>query len=102
MQALMQLLGVIVVLAAIAPVAMAGGNMIAAFMAGRHILQWLSITVLCMLAVVGAGMLALRLVMPMLSGMALLAPIGSALVLLAPPWGIWIFGKRWMEKKTSV
>jgi hypothetical protein len=102
MQAVLQLLGVIVVLAAIAPVAMAGGNMIAAFMAGRNILQWLSITVLCMLAVVGAGMLALRLVMPALAGMALLAPIVSAAVLLAPPWGIWIVGKRWMEKKTSV
>ncbi|MBS7808274.1 hypothetical protein [Variovorax sp. PCZ-1] len=98
---MLQLLGVIVVLAAIAPVAMAGGNMIAAFMAGRNIVQWLSITVLCMLAVVGSGMLALRVVLPMLSGMALLAPLVSALVLLAPPWAIWIAGKRWMEKKVS-
>jgi hypothetical protein len=103
MQALIQLIGVIVLLAAIAPVAMAGGQMIAAFMMGRHILQWFSTTLLCILALVAAGMLALRVVMPMLAGVGfdLLAPMVSAFVLLAPPWGVWIWGKRWMKKRAS-
>lgn len=103
MQAFLQLLGVIVLLAAIAPVAMAGGQMIAAFMLGRQIVQWLSITLLCMLAVVGAGLLALRVVMPMLSGVVfdLIAPLVSALVILAPPWGVWLLGKRWLQTETT-
>lgn len=103
MQVLLQLLGVIVLLAAIAPVAMAGGQMIAAFMMGRHILPWLSITLLTMLLLVGGGLLALRVVMPSLAGMAsdLLAPLVSALVMLAPPWGAWLAGKRWAETKDA-
>jgi hypothetical protein len=104
MQAILQLIGVMVLLAAIAPVAMAGGQMIAAFMMGRHILEWLSITLLCMLALVGAGMFALRVLKPVLAGVGfdLLAPMVSGFVLLAPPWGVWLLGKRWMKKKTSV
>ena len=101
MQVLLQILGVIVLLAAIAPVAMAGGQMIAAFMMGRHILPWVGITLLCMLVLVAGGMIALRVVMPLLSGVGsdLIAPIASALVLLAPPWAVWLLGKRQMEKK---
>ncbi len=104
MQIVLQLLGVIVLLAAIAPVAMAGGQMIAAFMMGRHILPWVGITLLSMLLLVGGGLLALRVVMPMLAGIAsdLLAPLVSALVLLTPPWAVWLLGKRQMEKKDSV
>jgi hypothetical protein len=104
MQALLQILGVIVLLAAIAPVAMAGGQMIAAFMMGKHIVQWVGITLLTMLLLVGAGMLALRVVMPMLAGLFfdLFAPIVSAIVLLTPPWSAWIYGKRWLQSRDVV
>jgi hypothetical protein len=101
MQALLQLLGVIVLLAAVAPVAMAGGQMIAAFMMGRHIVPWVGITLLSMIVLVGAGLLALRVLMPLLAGLDLLAPLASALVILAPPWAVWLLGKRWVEKKGS-
>ncbi len=103
MQSLLQILGVIVLLAAIAPVAMAGGRMIAAFMVGKHILPWVGITLLTMLLLVGGGVLALRVVMPIFAGMLsdLLAPLIAAVVLLAPPWAVWIFGKRWIEKKAA-
>ncbi len=103
MQVLLQILGVIVLLAAIAPVAMAGGRMIGAFMIGHQILAWLSITLLCMLLLVAGGLLALRVVMPLLAGWGsdLLAPLVSAVVLLAPPWAVWLLGKRAMEKKDS-
>jgi hypothetical protein len=49
-------------------------------------------------------MLALRVVMPMLAGIIsdLLAPLVSTLVLLAPPWGAWFLGKRWVEKRAAV
>jgi hypothetical protein len=101
MQALLQILGVIVLLAAIAPVAMAGGQMIAAFMMGKHILPWVGITLLTMLLLVGGGLLALRVVMPLLAGIAsdLLVPIICAIVLLAPPWGAWMVGKYWLESR---
>ena len=101
MQALLQILGVIVLLAAIAPVAMAGGQMIAAFMMGKHILPWVCITLLTMLLLVGAALLALRVVMPLLSGMLsdLLGPLVAAVVILAPPWAAWILGKRWLQSR---
>jgi hypothetical protein len=101
MQALQQILGVIVLLAAIAPVAMAGGQMIAAFMMGKHAFQWAGITLLTMLLLVGAGLLLLRIVMPTLAGMASnwLVSIVSAFVLLAPPWSAWVVGKRWLRNK---
>jgi hypothetical protein len=100
MHALLQILGVIVLLAAIAPVAMAGGQMIAAFMMGKHILPWVGITLLTILLLMGGGLLALRVVMPLLAGIFsdLLAPLVSAVVLLAPPWAAWILGKRWIER----
>jgi hypothetical protein len=103
MQVLFQLLSVIVLLTAIAPVAMAGGQMIAAFMMGRNILQWVGITLLCMLVLVGAGLLALRVVMPQLMGVLFdqFAPLVSALLLLVPPWAVWLLGKRWVGKKAS-
>jgi hypothetical protein len=103
MQVVLQILGVIVLLAAIAPVAMAGGRMIAAFMMGRQIVPWVGITLLSMLLLVAGGMLALRVVMPLLAGVGsdLIAPLVSAAVLLAPPWGVWLLGKRQMEKKAS-
>lgn len=101
MQAALQILGIAVLLAAIAPVAMAGGQMIAAFMTGRNILAWTCITLTTMVLLVAGGLLALRVVTPMLSGMGsdLLAPLASALVMLAPPWAAWLLGKRWVEKK---
>ena len=99
MQVLLQILGVIVLLAAIAPVAMAGGQMIAAFMVNRHIVFWVSMTLLTMLLLVGGGLLAMRVVMPVLSGADLLAPLASSLVMLAPPWAAWLLGKRWADKK---
>lgn len=100
MQALVQILGVIVLLAAIAPVAMAGGQIIAAFMMGKHILPWVGITLLTILLLMGGGLLALRVVMPLLAGIFsdLLAPLVSAVVLLAPPWAAWILGKRLIER----
>jgi hypothetical protein len=104
MQILLQLLGVVVLLAAIAPVAMAGGRMIAAFMMGKQIVPWVTITLLIMALLVASGMLALRVVMPMLAGIIsdLLAPLVSTLVLLGPPWSAWFLGKRWVEKKAAV
>ena len=103
MQVIMQILGVVVLLAAIAPVAMAGGQMIAAFMMGRDILPWLGITVLTMLLLVGGGLLAILWVMPSLagSGAGPVASLISSLVMLAPPWGAWQLGKRWIEKKVA-
>jgi hypothetical protein len=103
MQALLQILGVIVLIAAIAPVAMAGGRMIAAFMMGKDILLWMSITLIMMILLVAGGLLALRVVMPLLSGMlsGLLAPLASAALLLTPPWAIWLLGKRWIERRAS-
>jgi hypothetical protein len=101
MDILLQILGLATLLAAIAPVAMAGGQMIAALMMGRHILPWVSITLLTMLLLVGGGLLALRVVMPMMAGWGsdLIAPLVSAAVLLAPPWGAWLLGRRWIEQK---
>jgi hypothetical protein len=101
MQAVLQILGVIVLLAAIAPVAMAGGQMIAAFMTGKRILAWVSITLLTMLLLVAGGLLAMRVVMPFLAdwGGGLIAPLVSAVVMLAPPWGVWLLGRRWVEQK---
>jgi hypothetical protein len=103
MAILLQILGLATLLAAIAPVAMAGGQMIAAFMMGRQILPWLGITLLAMLLLVGSALLALRVVMPLLVGMGgdLLPPLVSACVLLAPPWGAWLLGRRWIEQKAK-
>jgi hypothetical protein len=103
MLVVLQILGVIVLLAAIAPVAMAGGRMIAAFMMGRQIVPWVGITLLSMLLLVAGGLLALRVVMPLLAGVGsdLIAPLLSAVVLLAPPWGAWLLGRRWIEQKAS-
>jgi hypothetical protein len=103
MQVLLQILGIVVLLAGIAPVAMAGGQMIAAFMMGRRILPWVGITLLTMLLLVGGGLVALRVVMPMLAGIAsdLLAPFVSAIVLLAPPWGAWMLGQRWLHRRDA-
>jgi hypothetical protein len=103
MSFVLQILGLATLLAAIAPVAMAGGRMIAAFMIGRQILPWLSVTLLAMLMLVGSALLALRVVMPMLAGVGgdLLAPLGAAAVLLAPPWGVWLIGRRWIERKAN-
>jgi hypothetical protein len=103
MKLLLQLMGVVVLLAAIAPVAMAGGRMIAAFMMGRQILPWVSITLLTMLLLVASGLLALRVVMPLLAGWDsdFFRIIVSALVLLVPPWAVWLVGKRMMETKAQ-
>lgn len=101
MQVLFQILGVIVLLAAIAPVAMAGGQMIAAFMVSRRIAFWCGITLLTMLLLVGSGLVAMRVVMPALAGSELLAPLVSSVVMLAPPWAAWLLGKRWAEKKDA-
>jgi hypothetical protein len=100
MQAALQLIGLAVLLAAIAPVAMAGGQMIAAFMLGRHILPWVGITLLTMVLLVVGGVLALQVVMPMLNGVLsdLLAPSVAAMVMLLPPWSAWILGKRWLQQ----
>jgi hypothetical protein len=103
MSFLLQILGLATLLAAIAPVAMAGGQMIAAFMMGRQILPWVSITLLTMLLLVGSGLLALRVVMPMIVGWGgdSIAPLVSAAVLLAPPWCAWWLGRRWIEQKVK-
>ncbi|NJM42973.1 MAG: hypothetical protein HC858_01350 [Brachymonas sp.] len=103
MQAVLQLLGVIVLLAAVAPVAMAGGQMIAAFMMRKNILPWVGITLLSMVVLIAGGLLAIRVVMPWLAGIFsdLLAPLVSALVLLAPPWAAWLLGKRWIDQKVA-
>lgn len=103
MKLVLQLMGVVVLLAAIAPVAMAGGRMIAAFMMGKDILPWVSITLLTMVLLVAGGLLALRVVMPLLAGVGsdMLGIIASALVLLVPPWAAWFAGKRMMEKKAQ-
>jgi hypothetical protein len=56
-----------------------------------------------MLLLVGGGLLALRVVMPMMAGWGgdLIAPLASAAVLLAPPWGAWLLGRRWIEQKAK-
>ncbi len=95
---LLQILGLAALIAGIAPVAMAGGQMIAAFMMGKHILAWVSITLSTMLALVAGGLLALQVIKPMLS-----EALGSAsaLAMVLPPWLVFWLGKYWMERTSK-
>jgi len=101
MQALLQILGWVVLLAAVAPVAMAGGQMIAAFMMGQNILPWVGVTLLTMALLVAGGLLALRVVMPFFEDTSTLGLVSlvSASVFLAGPWLAWKLGQRWIAKK---
>jgi hypothetical protein len=98
MDILLQILGLAALIAGIAPVAMAGGQMIASFMMGKHIVAWVSITVGTMLALVLGGVLALQLIRPMLS--EALGPV-SSLAMVLPPWVVFWWGKHWMQGKAK-
>jgi hypothetical protein len=98
MDILLQFFGLAALIGGIAPVAMAGGQMIAAFMMGKNIVAWVGITVGTMLALVIGGVLALQWIMPMLSKAA--GPV-SALAMVLPPWIVFWAGKRWMEGATN-
>jgi hypothetical protein len=92
------LLGLAALIAAIAPVAMAGGQMIAAFMMGKDIVAWVAITLGTMLALVAGGLLAMQVVQPMLG--ETLGPLASV-VMIAPPWAVFWLGRRMMEQKAK-
>jgi hypothetical protein len=99
MDILLQLLGLAALIGGIAPVAMSGGQMIASFMMGKHIVSWVAITVGTMLALVLGGVVALQWIMPMLS--KAMGP-ASALAMVLPPWAVFLLGKRWMEGKAKL
>jgi hypothetical protein len=95
---MLELLGIVALLAALVPVCMAGGQMIAAFMLGRRILAWLSLTLACMLALVGGALATLQWGQPLMeSHGAWTAPVSAAL-LAAPAWLAYLAGKHWIEK----
>jgi hypothetical protein len=73
-------------------------------MLGRHILPWLSVTVLTMVFLVTSALLALQVVMPLLADKlaSWLASLLSAVVLLTGPWLAWVAGKRWIDKKETI
>ncbi len=95
MTLLFQLLGVIALIAAVAPVAMAGGGMIAAFMSRRHIVAWTGITVGTILALIGGGLIALQIAKPMLG--ETYGPL-SVLLIVVPPWAVFWLGRKHMNK----
>jgi hypothetical protein len=101
MDILLQILGLAALIGGIAPVAMAGGQMIASFMMGKHIVAWVGITVGTMLALVLGGVLALQWIMPFLSLSNAMGPV-SALTMVLPPWAVFLLGKRWMEGKAKL
>jgi hypothetical protein len=85
------LLAAALVLAAIAPVLMAGGACIAAFMMNREILKHLSLTVLCIAALVIAALAALR-------GEGQGVQLGAAALLAGVPWAVYLAGRRLLFK----
>jgi hypothetical protein len=91
---MLKLLGVLAVIGAIAPVAMAGGAMIAAFMMGKNMGAWIVVTVATMVSVVLAGLLGLQVLMPMAEAGQTWAQVAAALVLLAAPWAALWAGKK--------
>jgi hypothetical protein len=103
MQVLFQILSLVVLLGAIAPVAMAGGQMIAAFMLGRHIGFWVLTTLAIMVLLAVSGALALWVVFPLTIGRVsdLFAPLVSALVFLGPAWAVWVWAQRRMVKRAD-
>ncbi len=98
MDLLLQLLGLVVTLAAIAPVGMSGGQMIAAFMVGQRMLVWVGLTVACMLALAAGGMLALHLVADASGGSTGLM-LAAGAVFLAPVWLAYWAGSHWIGKR---
>ncbi len=93
----MQILGVAALLAAVAPVAMAGGQMIAAFMVGKNIPKACGVACATMGAVVLGAWLAYRFALPLQAQMGALATALACAALLAPPWGAYLLGKKWLE-----
>lgn len=98
---MLELFGLVVMLAAIAPICMAGGQMIAAFMLGRHMLAWTILTAACMAIVVGGGVLALKFGAPLLASHGQwLAPVPAAM-LLAPVWALYFFGGKLIQTRSA-
>jgi hypothetical protein len=100
MKFILQLLGLVTVLAAMAPVAMAGGNMIGAFMAQRKMVYWLCATVLTMLSLVAGALFTVSVVQPWigLHWSQALEPL-AALVMLVPPWWVYLLAKKLSVEK---
>jgi hypothetical protein len=100
---MLQLLGLVAMFAALAPVCMAGGNMVAAFVMRRQMLGWLLATVGCMLALVAGAMLALQTGAADLADKSGAAAVGLMLLacglMIAPPWGAYALAKRLLEKQ---
>jgi hypothetical protein len=99
MSVVLSLLGLAALIAAIAPVAMAGGQMIAAFMMGKHIVGWVAITLGTMVALVAGGVLAMQVVQPILG--QTYGPLAS-LVMIVPPWLMFWLGRRVMDKQVAM
>jgi hypothetical protein len=99
MNIILSLLGLAAVIAAIAPVAMSGGQMIAAFMMGKHIVAWVAITLVTMMALVMGAVIATQVIQPMLG--QTLGPL-AAVAMIVPPWLVFWLGRRIMEKKAQV
>ncbi len=95
---MLALLGFAVMLCALAPICMAGGQMVAAFMLGRQVLAWVGLTLACMASVVIGGVLALNFGAPLIeSNGAWLAPVPAAMM-LCPVWALYWLGSQWIKK----
>ncbi|MBU6435946.1 MAG: hypothetical protein KGJ44_01180 [Betaproteobacteria bacterium] len=88
----MSLLAAALLLAALAPVLMAGGACIAAFMTRRHVLRHLSFLLLCVAALVLGAAVALRWAGPG-------GQLAAAAMLAGLPWAAYAIGRRtWMRE----
>jgi hypothetical protein len=96
---MLQILGLIALLAAIAPVCMAGGQMIGAFMTRSNIVPWVVLTLLCMCALVGGGLLAVHFTEG--NPGQLMQVLGGSASILGPVWAIYFVGARWIERRAS-
>ena len=88
------LAAVALIMAALAPVLLAGGACIAAFMMGKHIAQHLGVTVATTGALVGAAYFLMSR-----SGSTTGFQVLDAAVLAAAPWLVYTLGKKLVLNK---
>jgi hypothetical protein len=90
------LAAVALIIAALAPVLLAGGACIAAFMMGKHIAQHLGVTVVTTAALVGAAYFLMSR-----SGSSTGFQVLDAVILAAAPWLIYLAGKKLVLDKLA-
>jgi hypothetical protein len=90
------LAAVALIIAALAPVLLAGGACIAAFMMGKHIAQHLSVTVVTTAALVGAAYFLMSR-----SGSSTGFQVLDAAILAAAPWLIYLAAKKLVLDKLA-